>query len=295
MKKRSLTFILATSLLMIASEVFPKFSQTDYNPFALWTVHQDFSEKKISHETWQHFLDNYVVSDEEDIHLVNYPKLKKDGLKILKQYLHEMSEVPIQKYNQEEQIAFWINLYNAAVVTMIGECYQKQAEKNISISPGFFKTSLWKKAFINVMKNKLSLHDIEEKLIPRVFHDFRIYYALNNGSIGAPNLLKQAYQGETLNAALDNAAMRYINSHRGAQVIEGKLVVSKLFLWHAESFGRSPQNIIQHLKQFAKEPLKSQLKHINTIDHYYYNWHINITKTPSSKTSSSEHLDDIAR
>lgn len=37
--------------------------------------------------------------------------------------------------------------------------------------------------------------------------------------------------------------------------------------------------ILSSTEQFAKEPLQSQLKHINSIDSYIYNWHINSPAT----------------
>ena len=86
---------------------------------------------------------------------------------------------------------------------------------------------------------------------------------------------KKAYQGNTLDAQLNEAAFTYINSLRGVQVIEGKLIISKIYDWYEEDFGGTKQDVIKHLLLFSREPLFSQLKHINSIDSYIYNWHIN--------------------
>ena len=59
------------------------------------------------------------------------------------------------------------------------------------------------------------------------------------------------------------------------KVIEGRLIISKIYDWYEEDFGGTKQDVIIHLLQFANEPLQSQLKHINSIDSYIYNWHIN--------------------
>lgn len=87
------------------------------------------------------------------------------------------------------------------------------------------------------------------------------------------------YQGNLIEEQLNQAASNYINSLRGVSVIEGKLIISKLYDWYEEDFGGTKQDVIFHLLQFAKEPLQSQLKHINTIDSYIYNWHINAPST----------------
>jgi hypothetical protein len=147
--------------------------------------------------------------------------------------------------------------------------------QEIRISPGLFSVGPWGANLIKVKSTLLSLDDINNRIIRPIWNDQRTHYALNNATIGAPNINKNAYQGATIEAQLNNSAFNYINSLRGVQVTEGILIVSKIYDWYEGDFGGTKQDIIKHLQLFAKEPLLSQLKHINTIDSYIYNWHLN--------------------
>lgn len=240
-----------------------------------WLVNNPRSTQTISHQLWQQFLDDYLILNNEQITLVNYEHIKPKGTNLLNRYLKEMSEIDIAHYNRQEQLAYWINLYNALTVQTVASYYPVANIQEIRISPGLFSVGPWGANLITINNTPLSLDDINNRIIRAIWNDQRTHYALNDATIGAPNLSKHAYQGATLEAQLNHAAFTYINSLRGAQFIEGELIISKIYAWYEEDFGGSKQDIIKHLLFFAKEPLLSQLKHINSIDSYTYNWHIN--------------------
>ena len=196
-------------------------------------------------------------------------------LESLKDYIKKMSQINIDNYNRHEQLAYWINFYNALTVQTVASYYPVTNIQEINISPGLFSVGPWGANLITVDNSTLTLDDINNRIIRPIWNDPRTHYALNNATIGAPNLSKQAYQGVLIEDQLNDAAFTYINSFRGVQVIEGKLIISKLYDWYEEDFGGTKQDVITHLLQFAKEPLLSQLKHTNSIDSYIYNWHIN--------------------
>lgn len=240
-----------------------------------WQVNNPLSNKTISHKEWQHFLDEHVIINDEHINLVDYAHLKPQDVENLKKYITRLSKIDIKNYNRQEQLAYWINLYNALIVKTVASYYPVANIQEINISPGLFSVGPWGANLIKVNNTALSLDEIDNRIIRAIWNDPRTHYTLNDATIGAPNLSKEAYQGKKIEQQLNNGAKNYINSLRGVQVIEGKLIVSKLFDWYIEDFGGTKKDIIKHLEQFANEPLNSQLKHINTIDSYIYNWHIN--------------------
>ncbi|MCW8398875.1 DUF547 domain-containing protein [Legionella sp. PATHC038] len=245
------------------------------NLWPKWEVNNPLSNEVISHKLWQDFLNRRIVTNEENINLVDYAHMTQTDLNLLKDYLKSMSEVNIDNYNRDEQLAYWINVYNALTVQIIANYYPVTSIQEINISPGLFSIGPWGANLITVKDTSLTLDDINNRIIRAIWNDPRTHYTLSNGTIGAPNLSRKIYQGKMLEEQLNQAASNYINSLRGVNVIEGKLIISKLYDWYEEDFGGSKQDIIFHLVQFAKEPLLSQLKHINTIDSYIYNWHIN--------------------
>ena len=240
-----------------------------------WEVNNPISNQVISHQLWQEFLDRNVLINEEKINLVDYANIDKRDYELLKRYIKNMSEIDIDNFNRQEQLAYWINLYNALTVQTISDYYPVANIQEIRISPGLFSIGPWGANLITITGTPVSLDDIDNRIIRPIWNDQRTHYTLNNGTIGAPNLSKKAYQGNTLDAQLNEAAFTYINSLRGVQVIEGKLIISKIYDWYEEDFGGTKQDVIKHLLLFSREPLFSQLKHINSIDSYIYNWHIN--------------------
>ncbi|MCW8408753.1 DUF547 domain-containing protein [Legionella sp. PATHC035] len=245
------------------------------NLWPTWEVNNPLSKEVISHKLWQDFLNRRIVTNEENINLVDYAHMTQTDLNLLKDYLKSMSEVNIDNYNRDEQLAYWINVYNALTVQIISNYYPVTSIQEINISPGLFSIGPWGANLITVKDTSLTLDDINNRIIRAIWNDPRTHYALSNGTIGAPNLSRKIYQGKMLEEQLNQAASNYINSLRGVNVIEGKLIISKLYDWYEEDFGGNKKDVIFHLLQFAKEPLLSQLKHINTIDSYIYNWHLN--------------------
>lgn len=240
-----------------------------------WVMNNPQSKEHISHQQWQKFLDNNVITNEEQINLINYAHVTTKDRTLLQQYLKNMSEVKIDRYNRREQLAYWLNLYNALTVQTVANYYPIATIREISISPGLFSIGPWGAHLINVKKIPLSLDDINNRIIRPIWNDQRTLYALNNSTMGAANINKQAFSANNLDAQLNKAAITYINSLRGVQVIEGRLIISKIYDWYEGDFGGTKQDVIQHITFFAQEPLLSQLKHINTIDSYMYNWHLN--------------------
>lgn len=267
------SFIFA-SLFLLVSTAHATFHK---NLWPIWGISNPLSRAVIDHSDWQKFLNKCVLTNDENINLVDYSHLTDDDYALLQQYIDKMAKIDIDKYNRNEQLAFWINLYNALTVQVIADYYPIGSIEEINISPGLFSLGPWGKKLVTINGIPLSLEEIQNRIIRPIWNDPRTLYALNNGSIGAANLSKRAYRGPTIDSDLNEAAFGYINSLRGVQVIEGALIVSKIYDWFNEDFGGTKKDVIAHLKQFAKEPLLSQLKHVNNIDNYVYNWHLNST------------------
>lgn len=253
----------------------------------LWLAHNPLSQEVISHEPWQAFLSCSVKTNQEGINLVDYPHLSPQALALLRQYINHLSKIDIKHYNRNEQLAYWINLYNALTVQTIANYYPVSSIRDINNSPGLFSIGPWGANLITIQGIRLSLDDIHNRIIRAIWNDPRTHYALNNGSIGAPNLRKEAFQGRLLEQQLNDAALNYIHSLRGVQIVEGKLVLSKLYHWFIEDFGKDEQDIIDHLLSYARQPLQDELKQIHSIDTYMYNWHLNSTVKPETVSTQS--------
>ena len=246
-----------------------------------WEVNNPLSHDMISHQEWQTFLKRRTVENQEGILLVDYAALTPDDHQLLHRYLQRMSKINILNYNRKEQLAYWLNMYNALTVQLVARFYPIASIQDINISPGLFSVGPWGAKVITVNSTPLSLDDIQNRIIRPIWNDPRIHYALNNAAIGSANLKKNVYQGHCLEKQLNAAALDYINSFRGTQVVEGKLIVSKIYEWYGEDFGENEQDIIHHLSIYAREPLKNNIQTCQSISGYIYNWHLNGTVSHS--------------
>ncbi len=271
---RSIHMVLLCLLFLTTNISFASFHK---NIWPQWGVHNPLSQATISHQEWQDFLTRHVITNEEGISLVDYPHLTEADLEALNQYITHMSQIQLTDYNRDEQLAFWLNLYNALTVQILADYYPVDSIQEISISPGLFSLGPWGANLITMGGTQLSLDDIQNHIIRPVWNDPRTHYALNNGTIGAANLSKQAFQGGIINDQLNQAAREYINSLRGLQLIDGKLILSKIYNWYSDDFGGNDALLIQHLLLYANKPLNEALLKVRSVNTYIYNWHLNST------------------
>ncbi len=238
-------------------------------------VNNPTSTKIIDHKFWQLFISKYVVPPVEGLSLVKYARVTPNDHLLLKKYILTLANINIKNYNRNEQLAYWLNLYNALVIKLILEHYPIKTIQELNLSPGLFSSGPWNAKIVQISNFNLSLNDIKNKIIRAIWNDTRTLYALCNSSIGGPNISNQAYNSLQLSEQLNQASYNFINSPRGVQITQNKLLVSKLFEWYEEDFGGTKQDVIKHLKLFAKPHLKKKLELFKTINNYNYNWHLN--------------------
>lgn len=240
-----------------------------------WLQHNAKNESNIDHKPWNLFLKKYVIEDSSQLNRVAYSQVTVEDKTALKQYIRLTSSLPISEFNQEQQRAFWINLYNALTIDIILDHYPVESILNIKLSSGLFTRGPWEKKIVTVENEALSLDDIEHRILRPIWQDPRIHYAVNCASIGCPNLSSQAFTAENMEEQLDNAAVSFINHSRGVNVKRGKLIVSSIYEWFQNDFGGNDKGVIQHLTQYAEPELQKRLATFNKIHNDQYNWQLN--------------------
>ena len=243
--------------------------------WARWLTHNPHSVDTISHKKWDLFLKAYIRADQNHVNRINYAHVNLEDKKGLKAYIEWLSTLPISTYNRDQQRAFWINLYNALTISVILEHYPVDSIMEIKLSSGFFTRGPWEKKIISIEKEKLSLNDIEHRILRPIWLDPRTHYAVNCASLGCPNLSKEAFTAENMEEQLDNAASAFINHPRGAEIKRGKLIVSSIYEWFKKDFGNSDAKVIEHLRRYAKPTLLQNLAQIERIDDDQYDWKLN--------------------
>jgi hypothetical protein len=259
-------------------------SNTDAAPkaelWARWQKHEPANKQKIDHSAWDRFLNQYVITPHPSgINRVRYQAVTPEDRKNLKAYLQSMQAVPISTYNRAEQKAYWINLYNAVTVDVILSRFPVASIRDINISPGLFVRGPWGAKLISVESEKLSLDDIEHRILRPIWKDNRVHYAVNCASLGCPNLQAVAYTGENTETLLERAAVEFINHPRGVAIQKGRLQVSSIYVWFQEDFGSDPEELMEHWQQYANPALAEALEKYSGGLAHEYDWRLNGAET----------------
>ena len=245
-----------------------------------WSAHDPDSTAIIDHGVWNELLQRYVVGNPDGINRFAYQMLHDFAFdrKRLRDYLKVMSEIEISRYNRDQQRAYWINLYNALTVDVVLTDFPVYSIRDIT--SGLFSAGPWKRNLITVEDEKLTLDDIEHRILRPIWQDPRIHYAVNCASLGCPNLQNRAFTAANTEDLLNKGAIEYVNHPRGAQVIDGELQVSSIYDWFEADFGDSEAGVIAHLKQYADAGLRAALEGVDEIDNDHYDWKINSVIAP---------------
>jgi hypothetical protein len=180
-------------------------------------------------------LDTYVRDG-----LVYYRALQQDRGKLTRYLavLAATSAADVAAWNKPQQIAFWINAYNAFVLNTVVTHYpirgtSKQYPANsIRQIPGAFETAKHTAA-----GRSLTLDQIETTILEG-YNDPRIYVALGRGAVGSGRLRSEAFSGSRLEQQLAQSTQQFATSPQYVRIdqLAGKVFVSPILSWRGPSF-----------------------------------------------------------
>lgn len=258
------------SLALVA---FPTVAAPKADLWERWTVHDPSATATIDHSPWGRFLKTYVLAFPDGVNRLAYARVSETDRKRLDRYIDELLALPISAYSRHEQRAYWINLYNALTVQLILDHYPVNSIRHIKPHP--FAIGPWRKKLITVEGERLSLDDIEHRILRPIWRDPRLHYAVNCAAIGCPNLQAEAYTASNADTLLDRGAKTYVNNARGVEFRKGRLIVSSIYKWFQEDFGDSDEGVIRHLQQYAEPALAARLNGTKRISGDRYDWALN--------------------
>lgn len=221
---------------------------------------------KVDYALYGELLDRYV--DEHGIAYQEWSRNEVD-LRHLDSILAAWAQVDVAALSKAEQKAFYINLYNAAMLQVVFKHYPLKSVKHIGLIP----FSIFKKDFIHQSGRKLSLDDVEKGILLKAFADPRIHFAVNCASESCPPLRAEPFLGSKLEAQLEEQTRLFAESDRAFRKNEaGRYAFSELFKWYDDDFpGEHPA---LYLNQYRSEPLSVS----QTFDWISYDWSLNAVR-----------------
>ncbi|SOU40845.1 DUF547 domain-containing protein [Pseudoalteromonas carrageenovora] len=204
--------------------------------------------------------------------LIKSPK-QKSLVNDVKKYLESLPDKKsLNLYSRQEQLAYWLNLYNITLINEIVKRYPIVGLEKILTGPD----SLLDKKLVNIGSLQLSLSDIQYGILDKNYSkEPLIIYGLYQGYIGSPNINKKAFSGKNVYKLLKNNATDFVNSNRGTNIDSlNSLEVSSYYARNADYFPNFSNDLKLHLLQFADETTQEIINKSDKIEPIINNWAI---------------------
>ncbi len=228
------------------------------------------SSQAPSHKIWNDLLQKHV----DDDGFVDYKGFINDK-KTFESYLNLLSKnAPSEKWSKNDEMAYWINAYNAFTIKLIIDHYPVKSIKDIgsSIQIPFVNTP-WQHKFFSIGGEKMKLDEIEHQILRKKFDDPRIHFALVCASYSCPRLLNKAYTGAELDEQLNMQAKHFLANEKKNKITTNSLILSKYFTWYKGDFTKN-STLIEYLNKYASVKINEDAK----ISYMDYNWSLNEQK-----------------
>ena len=238
-------------------------------------ANQQISMDEISHAPWSELLARYV----DKAGLVNYRawKASADDVKRLDQYLNSLSRASTRaRASRQDQLAFWINAYNAVTIKGILREYPTTSIRNHTAR--VFGYNIWYDLLLNVGGSAYSLTQIEHEIL-RKMGDPRIHFAIVCASRGCPRLLDEAYTAQQLNDQLNRNARDFFASKSNfqydarARTIKGSYILDL----YAEDFGANSAEQMRWIAPYLPDAAAQKLAAGGNarVSYLEYDWSLN--------------------
>ncbi len=242
----------------------------------LWNTDSVFSQ--FDYSDFDSLLQKYVNGNN-----VRYSQFLEVKAK-LDTFTNKMSKVSPNSHpeyfkSKNEQLAYWINAYNAFILKTVVENYPIESIKDIN----FIGFTIWLNKNL-IGGEEISFKSLEDDIIRDKFNDPRIHFAINCASFSCPPLKNRAYFPEILDKQLDESTRAFINDKNNFRIDEdqGILYLSSIFDWYDDNFldwlykneNIEEPDMLDYIKLYYDGQIKEEYYSFD-IEYYDYNWQLN--------------------
>jgi hypothetical protein len=221
-----------------------------------------------NHEPWNQLLKAHV----SPTGIVDYKGFIKDKSK-LDAYLKTISaNAPDRKtWSKNEQLAYWINAYNAFTVSLIVQNYPVKSIKDLgpALKIPLIK-DVWHYKFFKIGGQESSLDEIEHSILRKEFEEPRIHFAINCASVSCPPLLNEAFMASNIESQLVKVAKTFVNDKSRNKITANSVEISSIFSWFRGDFTENG-SIVDFLNKYSSIKIDAKAK----VSYLDYNWNLN--------------------
>lgn len=261
------TAVLSTFLLFSV----PVLAKIDRQYWAQWDRSDENNGASIDHAAFHRLLQSHVITNHPSgINRFDYPSLDRADRKGLNSYIKKLSSLDPRAYRKVEQKAYWLNLYNALTIREVLEAYPVESME---------KSRYQDKKLVSVAKTKLSLNDIENRILRPIWRDHKVIFGLSCAALGCPHIQNQAFTAANSSQLLKKATREFINHPRGLALNKQELKASKIFDWYRDDFGAEDKKLMKLFAYYADDSKALYLLGFSGDISYNYDSRINAPET----------------
>ncbi|MEL6771918.1 MAG: DUF547 domain-containing protein [Bacteroidota bacterium] len=229
-------------------------------------------QNTFDHSAYDRVLKTYVDRNG----LVDYAGLLNDRAG-LDGYLERLAATDPSNLGRSEQLAFWINAYNAYAIKLVLDNYPTESILDVTGGPFVPKVnSPFQVKFANVGGEDRTLDEIEHGIIRPQFNDPRIHFVVICAAISCPPLRAEAFTGAKLDQQLDEQGRIFLADESKNRFDGETATFSKIFDWYKGDFGGSDDSLQRYLATFAPESAQDGLERAAfEVEFGDYDWSLN--------------------
>ena len=251
-------------------------------------------EDVMDHAVWDALLKQYVntdasntIGDVTGIHLVDYAGIGADPQ--FEAYLQTLAITDPSTLTEPEQLAFWMNAYNAFCISLLVNAMKKNNEEepqDLQSINDLSKPNLpvWDlpAGTVGGEHGVVSLNYVEHEQLRKVWAEPAVHACIVCASASCPNLRAEAFVGSRVREQMDDQVRLWLQNDSKGFRYDGKtLFLSRIFLWFADDFGGWNGGLQEWLAQYLKDNetggIQKQLaaNKIKKVRYFEYSWKMN--------------------
>lgn len=269
---------LLCGLAIVAAPATDALAQPRSEAWPRWSSSVEGNRGSVDHRVWAGFLGRYAVSDALGVVRLPYALIAAEDRRGLAEYIGALERTRVSALRRAEQLAYWVNLYNALTVKVILDHYPVKSIRDIRLGGGLtaaFFGGPWDAKLMRIEDQPVSLNDIEHRILRPLWNDPRLHYVVNCASTSCPALPRQPLTAATADEMMSRAASLYVNGAYGVRRQGADIWISSIYRWFREDFGGTEAGVLAHLARYAAGDLATALARGPRIVNDFYDWSLN--------------------
>ena len=208
----------------------------------------------VDHSAFDRLLRAHVTDG-----LVDYDAFRDAAA--FRRYLTSLERASLAGADDEERLAFWINVYNAYTIQLIVSHGERESIRHINRTLGVLRLKgPWSEPIVRAAGRTLTLDDVQHRIIRKDFHDPRIHFALVSAANSSPPLRSEAYTGAALDGQLFDQGRRFLKDTTRNRIETKYPRLSPIFTYYKSDFGNSRSDLGGYLATWFDGETKKKLE-----------------------------------